>query len=168
MRRPHGNGKEFHISRSFKVHSRRIISAWSPLATGIMSELWRHLARRERLRSRNPLPSFSRINQYVSRYLCRKLDTPRRVGQRSSIVRFRAEKRVESFPSAGKESDIMITRVFTSTVGIAGIRMSMQKQQPSVICLSSLWQKNRSRCSWYRCRMNDLISIRIFVTQIFS
>lgn len=70
---PHRNGKEFHISRSFKVHNRRIISAWSPLATGIMSELWRHLACRERLRSRNPSSSFTRINQYVNRYLRQKI-----------------------------------------------------------------------------------------------
>lgn len=77
--------------------------------------------RDESLRLRNPLSSSTRINQYVSRYLHRKLDTPGRTGQRSSIARFQAEKHVESFPTtARKGSDIMITRVFTLTVGIAG------------------------------------------------
>lgn len=101
--RPHGNGKEFHISRSFKVHSRRIISAWSPLATGIMSELWRHPARCEGL---HPLSSFTGINQCVSRYLHRKFDIcteNARAGQGSSIVRTRTEKRVESFPRSLRE-----------------------------------------------------------------
>lgn len=150
--------KEFYISRPFKVPSRRIISAWSPLATGIMSELWCHPACCEGFRFEKSslsllvLQNLTRINQRVGRCLGRKLDTPRRAGQGSSIARFRAEKRVESFPAFRREHGKGIGHNDNTGFHFNGrnrwvLWICMQEQQPSVTCQTPLWQKDRSRCS---------------------
>lgn len=97
--RPYWNEKEFHLSRSFKVSSRQIISAWSPLATGIMSKLWRHPVHAERVYVREILSRvlLESINPSVD--IC--TENWIRYGESwpeiSSIERLRAEKHVESF-----------------------------------------------------------------------
>lgn len=114
--------RNFTFHRSFKVSSRQIISAWSPLATGIMSKLWCHPVHAERVYVREILSrvSLESINPSVD--IC--TENWIRYGESwpeissIEIPSGKARQKFSRYGASTREgSDIMITWVFTLTDG---------------------------------------------------